>query len=458
MKRVAIIVAASVAALYLVGVWFFSTTFPPHTSVNGENVSMKSIKDYKLDELLSVKTETVKFFDEGSGYKEAATFDSLGVYRNYDMNSIRVNSWIWPITMIVGRDYKLDRSFVYNEAKLEKGLSQLDCVKNPNVEDPKDAYMALGTSGKFEVVKEETGTRIDMNNLVAVTKDVLGNGNEEVNLVDCYKKPAVLSDDEGLAKLCDKSNEILAAGFSIDLGGGLVKKIPADTLGRILWYSNGKLTVKQDEVNTYAESLAAEYDTFNTSRELKIGNNKIRLSPKEGDTFYGWTLNVKDTAKAISDAINGSDIEKGAVATAVWDRRGAGHGKKNDFGDNYIVVSIADQHMWAYSDGKLLVDTDVTTGMDVPGRRTPTGMFWSLNWNREYTMHGSYGSSFCHYFIGVTSYGVAVHDAPWRDRYGGNIYVANGSHGCINTPYNAMHTIFETLVSHSDDKIPIIIY
>jgi hypothetical protein len=41
---------------------------------------------------------------------------------------------------------------------------------------------------------------------------------------------------------------------------------------------------------------------------------------------------------------------------------------------------------------------------------------------------------------------VGIHDADgWRSSYGGEIYKTNGSHGCVNTPYEAAKTIFETI-------------
>jgi lipoprotein-anchoring transpeptidase ErfK/SrfK len=44
---------------------------------------------------------------------------------------------------------------------------------------------------------------------------------------------------------------------------------------------------------------------------------------------------------------------------------------------------------------------------------------------------------------------VGIHDSSWRgtsdDGYGGDIYLTNGSHGCINTPYDAAKKIYETI-------------
>ena len=39
--------------------------------------------------------------------------------------------------------------------------------------------------------------------------------------------------------------------------------------------------------------------------------------------------------------------------------------------------------------------------------------------------------------------GIGIHDASWRSKYGGEIYKTNGSHGCINTPYNEVSALYD---------------
>ena len=38
---------------------------------------------------------------------------------------------------------------------------------------------------------------------------------------------------------------------------------------------------------------------------------------------------------------------------------------------------------------------------------------------------------------------VAFHDAPWRSSFGGQIYVDNGSHGCVNLPPEVAKQLYE---------------
>lgn len=39
--------------------------------------------------------------------------------------------------------------------------------------------------------------------------------------------------------------------------------------------------------------------------------------------------------------------------------------------------------------------------------------------------------------------GIGIHDAKWRKDFGGDIYKTDGSHGCINTPFDAMSKLYE---------------
>ena len=50
--------------------------------------------------------------------------------------------------------------------------------------------------------------------------------------------------------------------------------------------------------------------------------------------------------------------------------------------------------------------------------------------------------------------GIGIHDATWRSSFGGNIYVAGGSHGCVNAPYSLANTIFNNI----DSGTPVVCY
>ena len=49
---------------------------------------------------------------------------------------------------------------------------------------------------------------------------------------------------------------------------------------------------------------------------------------------------------------------------------------------------------------------------------------------------------------------IGIHDMQNRAYFGGSIYLSNGSHGCVNTPYTEAQTIY-SIVSIGT---PVIVY
>ena len=40
---------------------------------------------------------------------------------------------------------------------------------------------------------------------------------------------------------------------------------------------------------------------------------------------------------------------------------------------------------------------------------------------------------------------IGLHDSSWRTEYAGDIYLTDGSHGCVNTPLDAIATIYNNI-------------
>ncbi len=121
-------------------------------------------------------------------------------------------------------------------------------------------------------------------------------------------------------------------------------------------------------------------------------------------------------------------------------------------GDIYVEVDIARQKMVLYEKGEALVYTDVVTGLPA-GRWTWPGLYAvdSLDTNRW--LSGPDYNVYVDYWVGYNGdYG--IHDAAWRQEFGGDLYLEDGSHGCVNTPTDAMKTIFE----HMELGVPVVVH
>ena len=125
----------------------------------------------------------------------------------------------------------------------------------------------------------------------------------------------------------------------------------------------------------------------------------------------------------------------------------------NDIGDSYIEIDLTLQHVWVYKDGNLVVDTDCVTGNSRRGFDTPTGIYQITYKERDATLKGENYSSAVKYWMPFY-YNVGLHDASWRNSFGGDIYKTSGSHGCVNLPPKIAETIFQNI----EKGTPVVVY
>ena len=115
-----------------------------------------------------------------------------------------------------------------------------------------------------------------------------------------------------------------------------------------------------------------------------------------------------------------------------------------DVGDTYIEIDISDQHMWYIVKGNVFVSTDVVTG-NYDSSDTPKGVYYINNKARNINLVGADYVSFVEYWMAFIGGSYGIHDASWRSSFGGSIYKGNGSHGCVNTPYEAVKKIYNNV-------------
>ena len=75
---------------------------------------------------------------------------------------------------------------------------------------------------------------------------------------------------------------------------------------------------------------------------------------------------------------------------------------------------------------------------------TPELVCYIYGKSRNAILKGKNYRSFVNYWVPVYG-GIGIHDATWRDKFGGEIYVKSGSHGCINTPLERMTELYDML-------------
>ena len=113
-------------------------------------------------------------------------------------------------------------------------------------------------------------------------------------------------------------------------------------------------------------------------------------------------------------------------------------------GNSYIIVSLSHQSVWAYKGETMLVSAPVITGKPSANNATPRGLFYIQPFKQSPSLLiGADYASPVSFWIPFVGNMIGLHDSPWQTHgYGGDVYLYYGSHGCVNTPYEAVRTLY----------------
>lgn len=126
---------------------------------------------------------------------------------------------------------------------------------------------------------------------------------------------------------------------------------------------------------------------------------------------------------------------------------------KGGLSGSWVEININKQEMKMFVDNKLYVETPVVTG-NIGQHSTTKGHHTVIGMKSPARLKGDGWDVVVNYWLKFTYDGQGIHDSTWRSGYGGSIYMGNGSHGCVNTPFEAVKKIY----SKGYVGMPVIIY
>ena len=168
---------------------------------------------------------------------------------------------------------------------------------------------------------------------------------------------------------------------------------------------------------------------------------------------YGWSMDTYTETELILDDVANQRVVTREPAYNMTPFNGLNADATDDIGDTYVEIDLSSQYMWYYLDGELFLETPITSGTMYSGMGTPAGVFVIHNRLQNTILVGDDYRTPVNYWMQVNG-GIGIHDSLWRYVYGGTEYLYNGSHGCINTPYNAVESLFWNI----EVGVPVIMY
>ena len=422
---------------------FYTTHFFSGTVINGMDASKKTVDEVKKDikDNVSHYSLTIKELNRN----EKITAGNIGLEYVDDgkvdelMEEQEEGKWFLHLTG--GTDFEINAGTKYDENKVTETIAGLECFKEENVTKPQDATLR-DENNVFSIQDEVEGNEVNLEKFTAAVKKALDKGETSINIVkdDCYNHPSVYRNDETLKARMDKWNEYMRVNVTYAFGDN-IEVVNGDTVKPNVVDDGTNVDLPTDWIRTLVYGWGQKYDTFGLAREFTTHSGEVVMVEEGGD--YGWVIDKDVTIADVTDAIlTGAQGER--TPTFLYSAMGWDNG---DLTGTYVEVSISEQHLWCYKDYELVMDTDVVTGLPTPERGTTRGCF-AVDAKKEDAVLGSldvqgYASpvSFWAPFNG----GQGLHDAPWRDDFGGDIYLGNGSHGCVNIPPWNMETIYNAI-------------
>ena len=355
------------------------------------------------------------------------------------------NHALWFTSLFKTDDISIECEPQYDESKLER---QLRRTVWGNI-DTKDASIEYGDGGYY-IVPEVYGDTVNIDKLIPFVLDNVKDGNLTMSLDEsgCYTEPSVKKEDLSakLDMIKEKYDFIIAYDF--DYAQEYL------TGAQVYEWTDANGNIDRTKAEAFVSGLADKYDTFMTTRTFRsTERGEMKLSQGRFSTGqYGWWIDQPKTVDRLLEHIEEGEsmtidpvyvqLDTGYTYEGFESDRSPG----DDIGKTYIEVDLTAQHLWYYQDGELKFETkNIVSGKATDAsRKTPPGIYSVYTKSTNYTMvapDNSYRAK-CSYFMRLSFEGIGLHDLS-RGSYGGNTYINNGSHGCINMMYSEVKQLYE---------------
>lgn len=455
-KRKLWILAATIISLFLVllivyaaGLDRYQSCFLNGTLIDEVDVSGMTISELQ-EQIGKYSLRIIERQADGTATEEEISGSEIGLaYLSTEpLEAVlqEQNRYLWFLKQ--DADYRTDAPLCYEEAVLEEKIGELKGFQKDFVEEPADAYITDYVPGSgFELVVEKRGNRLNREKTIEAVKAALDGLEEQVDLEEagCYEEPKITSEDAGLkdtyAKLQNYVNTVVTYIFGTEQ-----EILDADTVAGWIVRKGNQASLDPERVGEYVNSLRKKHDTVFHKRQFMTSYG-TEVMIDRGD--YGWWMDVEQETEELMRLLErGESGER----TPVYKQTAASY-EMPDYGDSYVEINLTAQHLFLYQNGVCVLESDFVSGNPSRGNDTPPGIYGITYKERDATLNGETYSTPVSFWMPFNN-NVGMHDATWRSEFGRNIYMTNGSHGCINLPYSVAQEIY----GYVEKNTPVICY
>lgn len=436
---------------------YYKEGFSAGTWLNGVYCTGKSIQTVNEELLHNYQYDDITITDN-EGREETLSFENMEMKADFTFSLQTLlsnqNPYLWMENFGANVQKEIEPRIFVDEERLREAVAELECIKAAIPNEKR----------QFEIEKAEEGYRLKNEMKDAIMPEVVyekvleavNTGKKKLNLKEagCYEDLTLSVEMLELNQIWEKVNNFQQCGISYQFGDKLEEVdasvaanwITLDENHQFVFDVNGELVLYEEGIEDYIKWLAQKYDTYGTTRTFQTTRGDVVTI--EGG-IYGNKLNQKAEVAYLKEAFTKGVRE---VRIPEYEKKALYQGS-DDIGPTYIEIDLGNQKMYYYIEKTLYVEAPIVTGDMMRKRSTPAAVCFVNAKQKNRVLRGPGYASFVNFWMPVKG-GIGIHDAPWRKEFGGEIFKKNGSHGCINTPYEEMVKIFE----RAEVGTPVIMY
>ena len=436
---------------------YYESGFSFLTYINGVYCTGKSMEavNYELNEAFEYEGLNVNY--KGGSFSVAA--DDIGYTYDYKepLNHYldAQNPYLWIENLTKGKkEYTLQPAVQFDEDLLDEIITPQLNKQIPS--EPIGVRLELTDAG-FVIQDNKCGL-LDVSKAKSVIIQALTEGKESIDLSksDCYYDEPYTDTEQELLTFYEVLNTFQNRKVSYLFDEEKEEFTSLDLVKTLSFYKaykngsfnadntttkfteykdeEGNLLIDEESVSTLLDEKLAPYNTYQNHTFTTHDGRTLQI---KGGT-YGNKIAMKTEKNELLTFLKSWNTEY--VRTPEYTKEAPIKGS-NDIGDTYIEVDIGQQKMFYYREGELFIETDVVTGKNNATREEVCYVYAK---QRNRTLRGADYETFVYYWMPVSG-NIGIHDATWRSEFGGDIYIRNGSHGCINTPIDIVEQMYEVM-------------
>lgn len=453
LKHLAIIlciILVSLMGTYIGLAIYYHSAFAYGTWINGVYCTGKSIQDVNDELVCDFTYEGLTVYDiAGNSYYISAEeigyqFDFMKALEVYQKQK---NPWMWIESLFYGDSTELMPVVSYDGQALADIIDQIPFLRAERAHSEEERRVAIiKTNQGYELLNERENVLAQEEAATAI-KSAIEQSEAEISLEEagCYHDLELTPQMQDTLSLWEQVDSFQQCGIVYQMGD---KQIPVDGSVVCDWIElsedgsfaldeNGQLKLREGAIQEFIDRLAEQYDTVGTDRQFQATRGELVTV---GGGIYGNKINRDAEVAYLTEAFANRREE---VHEPEYIQTAQAQGK-NDIGDTYVEVDMGEQMMYYYLKGVQQIATPIVTGNTSRRMGTPTGVNYVYLKQTNRILRGPGYASHVDYWMPVKG-NIGIHDAAWRSKYGGTIYQTNGSHGCINTPRDAMVQLYESV-------------